>query len=67
MADEIDFLDHLIRENPSQKFTAFKRAFYDPDHEPGTFLDYTINVFKGWYQAIRPTIVGFQEHHRHYL
>jgi eukaryotic translation initiation factor 2C len=53
-----DFLDHLMREWPSSRYKAFKRSFFDPNEPPGE-IDYTINVFKGWYQAIRPVMVSF--------
>jgi hypothetical protein len=46
-----------MREHPGQRYVAFKRSFFDPNEPPGE-IDFTINVFRGFYQAIRPVLVS---------
>ncbi|OKL60549.1 hypothetical protein UA08_04065 [Talaromyces atroroseus] len=55
--EAMNFLDHLLREWPSTKFTPIKRAFYDQTEEGHNF-DNTIDIRKGFYQAIRPAMGG---------
>lgn len=61
-----DFLDHVLREYPSQKFLAIKRSFFD---EMGDNKDLGNGVlaFKGVYQAIRPAIVSLSVSKSHFL
>lgn len=56
--EALNFLDHLLRENPSRVYTPIKRAFYSED-EVGSNLHNNLNVLKGYYQALRPVIVSF--------
>jgi eukaryotic translation initiation factor 2C len=55
--EALNFLDHLLREWPSTKFTPIKRAFYDPNESMQNF-DSSTDVRKGFYQAIRATLVS---------
>lgn len=52
-----DFLDHVLREYPSQKFLAIKRSFFDENGD-NQDLGNGVLAFKGVYQAIRPAIVS---------
>jgi eukaryotic translation initiation factor 2C len=53
----IDFLDHLMREYPSTKYTCFKRSFYDEKLESED-LHGGVIAYKGYYQALRATLVS---------
>lgn len=55
--EALNFMDHLLREFPSTKYTPVKRAFYDPKEE-GRNFDSTLELRKGFYQAIRPAFVS---------
>lgn len=55
--EALNFMDHLLREYPSTKYTPVKRAFYDPKGESRNF-DSTLDLRKGFYQAIRPALVS---------
>ncbi|KUL90632.1 hypothetical protein ZTR_00121 [Talaromyces verruculosus] len=55
--EALNFMDHLLREYPSTKYTPVKRAFYDPKGESRNF-DSTLDLRKGFYQAIRPALGG---------
>lgn len=55
--EALNFMDHLLREWPSTKYSPIKRAFYDPKEEPRNF-DSTLDLRKGFYQAIRPAFVS---------
>ncbi|PYI10200.1 eukaryotic translation initiation factor 2c [Aspergillus sclerotiicarbonarius CBS 121057] len=54
--EALNFLDHVLREHPTSKFTAIKRSFFDGlkgEHED---IGNGVLAFKGVYQAIRPSI-----------
>ncbi|CAG8280874.1 unnamed protein product, partial [Penicillium salamii] len=62
--EALSFLDHLLREWPTQQFVAIKRAFFfdhlddnpklqDDFHRP--LANFGASVYRGIYQAIRPT------------
>ena len=53
-----DFLDHVLREHPTSKFTAVKRSFFDGQQGEHTDIGNGVLAFKGVYQAIRPSIVS---------
>lgn len=55
--EALNFMDHLLREWPSSQYTPVKRAFYDAKEQPHTF-DSTLDLYKGFYQAIRPAFVS---------
>lgn len=55
--EALNFLDHLLREWPSTRYTPVKRAFFDQDEE-GRNFDSILDVRKGFYQAIRPALVN---------
>ncbi|EED19932.1 eukaryotic translation initiation factor eIF-2C4, putative [Talaromyces stipitatus ATCC 10500] len=55
--EALNFMDHLLREYPSARFTAVRRAFFDPAEQFLTF-DATMELRKGSYQAIRPAWGG---------
>lgn len=55
--EALNFMDHLLREYPSIQYTAVKRAFYDHKEE-GRNFDSTLDLRKGFYQAIRPAFVS---------
>ncbi|KAI9771459.1 MAG: hypothetical protein M1840_002079 [Geoglossum simile] len=50
----INFLDHLMRETPSQKYTTIKQSFFKKG-EHRYPLGGGVEAFKGVYQSIRPT------------
>ncbi|TKA61731.1 hypothetical protein B0A49_11611, partial [Cryomyces minteri] len=50
--EAINFLDHLMREQPSQTFTQIKRSFFARGQQRFT-LGGGIEAFKGVYQSIR--------------
>lgn len=52
-----DFLDHLMREYPSTKYSCFKRSFYNEKIESEDLHDGVI-CYKGYYQAIRAALVS---------
>jgi hypothetical protein len=62
------FLDHLLREWPTKQFAAIKRAFFfdklgDNEELKQEFYQPLANmgasIYRGIYQAIKPTPVGF--------
>lgn len=55
--EALNFMDHLLRESPSTKYTPVKRSFFDPMEEGHNF-DSTLDLRKGFYQAIRPAFVS---------
>ncbi|QGA13160.1 hypothetical protein EYB26_000807 [Talaromyces marneffei] len=55
--EALNFMDHLLRESPSTKYTPVKRSFFDPMEEGHNF-DSTLDLRKGFYQAIRPAFGG---------
>jgi hypothetical protein len=55
--EALNFMDHLLREFPSTKYTPIRRAFFDPKEESRNF-DSTLDLQKGFYQAIRPAFVS---------
>lgn len=57
--ESLNFLDHLLREWPSSRYTPVKRAFFDQNEE-GRNFDSILDVRKGFYQAIRPALVSYQ-------
>lgn len=58
IADNVtDFLDHLMREYPSTKYSCFKRSFYNEKIESEDLHDGVI-CYKGYYQAIRAALVS---------
>ncbi|KAH0563129.1 hypothetical protein GP486_002298 [Trichoglossum hirsutum] len=50
----INFLDHLMRETPSSKYTTVKQSFFRKG-EKRYSLGGGVEAFKGVYQSIRPT------------
>ncbi|KAI9643732.1 Protein argonaute [Ciborinia camelliae] len=48
----LDFLDHMLRQWPSERYTVQKRSFFarGPQRSP---LDHTIEAMKGVYSSIR--------------
>ncbi|PYH41337.1 putative eukaryotic translation initiation factor eIF-2C4 [Aspergillus saccharolyticus JOP 1030-1] len=51
----LNFLDHVLRETPSNKYVAIKRSFFDPEGASQD-LGKCVYAFKGVYQAIRPAL-----------
>ncbi|KAI9710577.1 MAG: hypothetical protein M1820_002713 [Bogoriella megaspora] len=51
--EAINFLDHLMRETPSQRYTQIKRSFFARG-EQRFGLTGGVEAFKGVYQSIRP-------------
>ncbi|CAI7592058.1 unnamed protein product [Penicillium bialowiezense] len=65
--EALSFLDHLLREWPTKQFAAIKRAFFFDklDDDPERAHDFYrplanmgASVYRGIYQAIRPTPTG---------
>ncbi|CAG8942223.1 unnamed protein product [Penicillium salamii] len=65
--EALSFLDHLLREWPTQQFVAIKRAFFFDDLEDNKMMQHEFHrplanfgasVYRGIYQAIRPTPRG---------
>ncbi|KAI9772770.1 MAG: hypothetical protein M1839_002315 [Geoglossum umbratile] len=50
----INFLDHLMRETPSQRYTTIKQSFFKKGERRHP-LGGGVEAFKGVYQSIRPT------------
>ncbi|KZF18861.1 Piwi-domain-containing protein [Xylona heveae TC161] len=50
--EAINFLDHLLRQTPSMKYTSIKRSFFARGQER-YYLGGGIEAFKGVYQSIR--------------
>ena len=48
----LDFLDHVMRQNPSENLISIKRNFYSPD-APRIPLENYLEVIKGTYAAFR--------------
>ncbi|KAL1982463.1 hypothetical protein VTN96DRAFT_1310 [Rasamsonia emersonii] len=55
--EALNFLDHLMREYPSTKYSCFKRSFYNEKIESEDLHDGVI-CYKGYYQAIRAALPG---------
>jgi hypothetical protein len=53
----LDFLDHVLRENPSRNFLAIRRSFFD-SNGANRDIGNGVLAFKGVYQAIRPALVS---------
>jgi eukaryotic translation initiation factor 2C len=57
--EALNFMDHLLRQGPSQRFLAIKRNFYDPSQKgrplisQGRLDDNLVEVHKGLYASIR--------------
>jgi eukaryotic translation initiation factor 2C len=49
---DLDFLDHVIRQWPSENLIAIKRNFFRPDVQR-TRLDSVVDVAKGVYSSLR--------------
>ncbi|KAG0647251.1 RNA interference pathway ago1 [Hyphodiscus hymeniophilus] len=47
-----DFLDHLIRQGPSEKYTTIKRSFYAPGGQRHP-LDNVVEAMRGVYSSVR--------------
>lgn len=52
-----DFLDHLLRETPSNTHIAMKRSYFGRDVEERALLGGGVEAMKGVYQSIRATEV----------
>ena len=59
--EAITFLDHLLRELPSQKFTQQKRNFFRRGNTR-TLLGGGIEAMKGVYASMRPVSAGISPH-----
>ncbi|KAH7627791.1 Piwi domain-containing protein [Sordaria sp. MPI-SDFR-AT-0083] len=46
------FLDHLLRQGPSERMTTIKRSFFDPSM-PNAILDNALMAYKGVYASFR--------------
>ncbi|KAI9728343.1 MAG: hypothetical protein M1828_003743 [Chrysothrix sp. TS-e1954] len=55
--ESLNFLDHLMRELPSQQYTQIKRMFFKRG-DRRTLLEGGIEAFKGVYATVRPTNRG---------
>lgn len=53
------FFDHLLRENPSSRFTAIKRSYFNEEGNKGE-LGNGVEAYKGMYQSIRIAHVSYQ-------
>ncbi|KAL4991381.1 Piwi domain-containing protein [Aspergillus falconensis] len=53
--EALNFLDHVLRENPSKQFLAIRRSFYDENGDQKD-IGGGVLAFKGVYQAIRPAL-----------
>ncbi|KAL4885126.1 Piwi domain-containing protein [Aspergillus karnatakaensis] len=53
--EALNFLDHVLREYPSQNFLAIRRSFFDENGE-NRDIGGGVLAFKGVYQAIRPAL-----------
>ncbi|KAF4126056.1 eukaryotic translation initiation factor 2C [Geosmithia morbida] len=54
VVESLNFMDHLLRQGPSGKFSTIKRSFYDPDQKGRPLGDgRLIDVHKGLYASIR--------------
>lgn len=52
--EALNFMDHLLRQGPSEKFLAIKRNFYDPKQKGQPLMDgRLIEVHKGLYASVR--------------
>jgi eukaryotic translation initiation factor 2C len=49
----INFLDHLMRQQPSEQYTAIKRSFYSRGGGSRSNLDMCVEAMKGVYSSIR--------------
>ncbi|PYH87772.1 Piwi-domain-containing protein [Aspergillus ellipticus CBS 707.79] len=54
--EALNFLDHVLRENPTSKFHAIKRSYFHEDSDQED-IGNGVFAFKGVYQAIRPALV----------
>lgn len=58
-----DFLDHLLRAWPNTKFVAIKRSYFFGKEIADSFSmqlsNMACSVYRGIYQAIRPSLVRF--------
>lgn len=50
---DVDFLDHLIRENPAKNHINIKKSYFDRDHGAMTDLGDGVEAMRGVYQSIR--------------
>ncbi|KAF2747569.1 Piwi-domain-containing protein [Sporormia fimetaria CBS 119925] len=55
--DTINFLDHVLREGPSQKFTQIKKSFFQRG-EQRFDLGGGVEAFKGVFASLRPVLTG---------
>ncbi|KAL4764405.1 putative eukaryotic translation initiation factor eIF-2C4 [Aspergillus foveolatus] len=53
--EALNFLDHVLRENPSRQLLAIRRCFYDEIGDQKG-IGSGVLAFKGVYQAIRPAL-----------
>jgi len=55
--EAINFLDHMLRETPSARYTQIKRSFFARG-EQRFDLGNGVEAFKGVYQSLRPSRIG---------
>ncbi|KAL2842342.1 Piwi domain-containing protein [Aspergillus pseudoustus] len=53
--EALNFLDHVLREFPSQRYLAIRRSFFDSNGD-NRDIGNGVLAFKGVYQAIRPAL-----------
>lgn len=50
---DVDFLDHLIRENPAKNHINIKKSYFDRDNGATVDLGDGVEAMRGVYQSIR--------------
>ncbi|OVA01133.1 Argonaute/Dicer protein [Macleaya cordata] len=54
----ITVLDVVLRQQPTSRYTAVGRSFYSPDFGRNQSLGEGLEIWRGFYQSIRPTQMG---------